>query len=669
MTDNATATNPTTGRDRRKQILTGLLIVALLIVGWLGLKGWRVARAGQSLLAAQPRLEALADAGLSQLDPDEAERLLLQVRRDVHTLRNESRIFRPLFPYLGGLPHIGPLIVKAPALLDMGAAGTDAAAYALRGLKPALLLLQSEGSHDIPLTASFTRILAEARPDLAAANQSIAQAAAARARIQETDDLPWRVQQLFALADQWLPQAESALQFSLIAPEMMGLNGPRRYLVIAQNEDEARATGGFISGAGVIVVENGRIVTFDFQDAYQIDDWRNKPYDLPPEPLEAFMGLGLLLFRDANFWPDFPTSAEKLMDLYSYGRELPPLDGAVAVDQAFIKLLVEALGSVTIPEDNLVLTRENITATLRESWGSQEGQDAGEWVSTRKDFLGPFAAAIKDTIENDLGRVDLALLAKNMSQAVQTKRLQIYSRYPAENAVLTAIGWNGRLAPQPNRDFLAIVESNVGFNKSNLYVERAANYQVTLTPQGDARAQLTLAYTHTHPANDQPCIHYNLEIYRELPDYLTLAETCYWSYLRVYAPPGSQLLEATRHTIPGESHRFGQTWEAEAERIEETAVAATFATYFLLPLGESLESQFTYQLPQVVAAAEAGGSQYRLDIRQQAGGRGYPLRLTVSLPPGATYRQSWPAPTAVTASSIQFELFIDRDSAIILEFE
>ncbi|MGC8000595.1 DUF4012 domain-containing protein, partial [Salmonella enterica] len=86
-------------------------------------------------------------------------------------------------------------------------------------------------------------------------------------------------------ADKWLPQAESGLRFSPIAPEMMGLSELRRYLVVAQNDDELRATGGFISGAGVIAVENGRIASFDFKDAYQVDDWRNKPYDIPPEPL------------------------------------------------------------------------------------------------------------------------------------------------------------------------------------------------------------------------------------------------------------------------------------------------------------------------------------------------------------------------------------------------
>lgn len=669
MTDDLTPASAATGHKQRKIILIGLLLVFLLLVGWLSLKGWRIARAGQSLLAAQPRLEALVEGGLSQIDPDEAEQLIVEMRRDVHTLDRETRLFRPLFPYLGWLPRVGPLVVEAPALLDMAVAGTDAAAYAFRGLKPALILLQGERESDIPLTASLVRILADARPDLAAANQSFAQAMAARTRIEDTSALPWRLQQLLNLADTWLPQAESGLRFSLIAPEMMGLSGLRRYLVVAQNEDELRATGGFISGAGVIAVENGRIASFDFKDAYQVDDWRNKPYDIPPEPLEKFMGLDLFLFRDANFWPDFPTSAEKLLDLYSYGQDVPPLDGAVAVDQAFIKLLVEALGSVTIPEENLVLTRENITETLREAWGSQEGQEAGEWVNTRKEFLGPFAAAIKETIENDLGSVDLALLARNMSEAIQTKHLQIYSRYPAENEVLTAIGWNGRLAAEPDSDFLAIVESNVGYTKSNLYVEKSVDYQVAISPEGEANGRLTIRYTHTRASNGQPCTHYNIGVYASLPDYLTLADACYWNYLRLYVPPGSQLLDSTWHIIPGEAHRSGQTWEGKAQVIEETAVATTFANYLLLPMGETLHSQFDYALPRVVTPADSGGSQYTLHIVQQAGSRGYPLRLTVALPPGVQFRDARPAPTAVDGSNVQFELFIDRDTTIVVAYE
>jgi hypothetical protein len=659
-------TTPTPDKNRRnKRIIKGVsLLLLLLLIGWLALKSWRMADAGLSLLVQEDRLRQVAADGMSRADPDELEEIALQIRADIHTLRNESRVFRPIMPYLGWLPAVGPTIVVAPALLDMAAGGTDAAAYAIRSLKPALHLMKNEAGQDEPLSASVIQIVAEARPDLAAAEQSLAQVKAAREAIGDITALPGEIRQLIEMADAWLPQAESGLKLALVAPEMMGLDGPRRYLVIAQNEDELRATGGFISGAGVIGLENGRIQSLHFTDAYNIDNWQEKPYDIPPEPLEQFMGLGLLLFRDANFWPDFPTSAEKLMDLYSYGQDEPPLDGAIAIDQAFMTLLVDALGEVHIPEDDLTLTRSNIVATLREAWGGQEGQAVGEWVTTRKDFLGPFAAAIRNRLENDAASLDYGRLATNMNRALQTRHLQIYTRNPAEDAVLTELGWNGRLAPQPDSDFLAIIESNAGFTKSNLYVERAADYQVAITAQGDALAELLITYTHTRPSNGQECIHYNLDVYSEMPDYLMLAENCYWNYLRLYVPLGSELLSSTWHTIPGEAHRFGETWEGEAQVVVETAVATTFANYLLLPMGQSMESAYSYQLPAVVQPAEDGESLYQLHVFSQAGSRGYPLRVVITLPPGAQLTQASPMPTAVFGSTVQFEVFIDRNSVI-----
>ena len=35
-----------------------------------------------------------------------------------------------------------------------------------------------------------------------------------------------------------------------LAPVVLGLNGPRTYLILVQNEDELRATGGYITAAG-----------------------------------------------------------------------------------------------------------------------------------------------------------------------------------------------------------------------------------------------------------------------------------------------------------------------------------------------------------------------------------------------------------------------------------
>ncbi|MBK7918651.1 MAG: DUF4012 domain-containing protein [Chloroflexi bacterium] len=653
---------------KRKFIWITILVLVLLLIGWLGLKAWRIAQTTQSLLARQAEAETLAANGLARLDPDKTEALVMGVRSDVLTLQKEVAPFLPLMPYLGWVPKYGSTLVIAPQLLDMAVAGLDTAAYSIRGLKPALVIMQPGGDSQESALTVLAQSLANAEPDLRAANDSFAGVMAARAAIGDTSNLPGRVQDLFAMADEWLPLAEDGLQFALIAPAMMGMDGPRRYLIIAQNEDELRPTGGFISGAGIITMIDGRIQDFTFTNAYNIDNYLEKPYDIPPEPLEKFMGLELFLFRDANFWPDFPTSAETLMDLYSYGQDAPQLDGAIALDQRFLQLLIEALGTVTIPDENLALNAGNLTDALRQAWGVQEGQNAQEWVTTRKDFLGPFAGAIKNKIETDFSSIDLQKLAANMNTAVQTKHLQIYTRHPQEQAVLDELGWDGRLAPAPNSDFLAIVDTNVGYSKANIYVEKTADYNVTLDDAG-AHAALTLQYTHTRPDNGQPCIHYNINVYNDLPDYLTLADACYWNYLRIYVPEGSQLITSTVHTIPGESHIFGQTWQGPAQVLSETAGLTTFANYLLLPMGQTLESRYEYLLPTVVSTDENGRKTYHLDVIQQAGNHAFPFNAAITLPEGAQVLSATPAPTAVNGRTLQFKLNIDTNSQITVQYQ
>jgi hypothetical protein len=56
----------------------------------------------------------------------------------------------------------------------------------------------------------------------------------------------------------------------LCAPDLLGASGRRTYLILAQNNYELRPTGGFISGVGVLEVEDGRIVSFPFKIATQL---------------------------------------------------------------------------------------------------------------------------------------------------------------------------------------------------------------------------------------------------------------------------------------------------------------------------------------------------------------------------------------------------------------
>ena len=62
----------------------------------------------------------------------------------------------------------------------------------------------------------------------------------------------------------------------------------------------------------------------------------------------------------------------------------------------------------------------------------------------------------------------------------------IYVRDAGAAAALTATGWDGRLPTAPPGDFLMVVDSNMGYNKVNLLVERTLTYEVNLGPQPQA---------------------------------------------------------------------------------------------------------------------------------------------------------------------------------------
>ena len=161
----------TPNRAIGRYVRLALLLLLLAFLLWAGLKAWRVAGATRSLLAVENEARALAAGGLAGLDADAAEALLLGARADVVTLRDELAFVRPIAPYLGWVPRLGPTLVAAPHLLDMADGGTEAAVLAVGSLKPALATVQGE---------SFgTNSLGELLPTLTAAGPALREASVA----------------------------------------------------------------------------------------------------------------------------------------------------------------------------------------------------------------------------------------------------------------------------------------------------------------------------------------------------------------------------------------------------------------------------------------------------------------------------------------------------------
>lgn len=663
-------TTETTSPPKTKRIILLVLLgILLLIIFWLGLKTWRIYQVGQDLLARQAEVETLMVNGPTNIDPDRTESLILETRQDIKTLKKETAVFMPLTPYLGWVPTVGSTLVNAPAFMAMAESGIDGAAFAVRGLKPALLIMQDDNPSEASMLSQLSSVLVDATPDLIAANEKLAEVAAARSEITNVDELPWRLQTIFALSDEWLPFAQDGLALTAVLPEILGENGSRTYLLIAQNEDELRPTGGFISGAGTMLVENGKIDSLNMFDANVIDNWAEKPYDFPPQPFYDYMGIDLLLFRDVNFWPDFPTTAEKAMDLYSYGQDHPPLDGVIAIDQEFLKLLVEATGSIYIQEKDLTITPQNSVEIMQNAWATREPEDDSEKGGDRKAFIGVFAMAILDYVENNFSSIDPQLLAQNIKTSLENKHLQIYVRDEEAAAVLAENNWNGRLDNAAAQDFLAVVDTNMGFNKVNLYIERTLDYKIALDNEGKGEADLTVTHTHTGQHNVDECIAYNLEAYKVGGQYIEMAENCYWNYLRVYVPEGSQLISGTEHFTPGDIMREGEPINSASDVLLEQARLTTWDNFLLVPYGQSVSSNYQYLLPQITMLADNNATQYQLTVRKQAGTGPDSANISIILPTGTTLIDANPKPSNIDEETIFFDIILDTDKIISVTYE
>jgi hypothetical protein len=578
----------------KRAILWLALLILLAALVWLGVSGVRAASAARLALADLNRLQAFADDPSTAAFPA-ARGDLAALETDLGTIRSAGRPFLWLASKLGWVPRYGTTLAAAPALLDMGIELVGSGRQVLDALAPLTDKLGSGQGGD--LLAEALPVISAATPQLEAVDARLARAQELRAGI--TAELHPRLAAQLPRLDRLLPLARAGLRAAQFAPALLGAEGPRTYLVLAQNNHELRGTGGFISAVGVVRVEDGRITDIQIGDSYAVDDL-SQSHPTPPVALAAQMGIDLLLLRDSNWSPDFPETAQVARALYQQDRGVAT-DGAIALDLEAVRLLVQALGPLQVPGVDEQITGDNVIAWMKRAWGAprdstgtvQEAKTSDWWVK-RKTFVGDLAAAAMAKLGD--GELNITALGQAVLTMLDGRHLQVAVDDPVLDKVLVGQGWDGGLRPRKASDFLAVVDSNVGFNKANAAVAEEIAYRVA-PADGGLDATLTLTYTHTGPAGAEPiCDHTS----RYGDSYDALVNRCYWDYLRVYAPGGSELSEAAGLKQP--STELGERG------------TTVFTGSFSLRPGDRHVVTLRYRLP-----ADTPTAPYRLFVRKQAG--------------------------------------------------
>src|SRR5688572_2330750 len=111
-------------------------------------------------------------------------------------------------------------------------------------------------------------------------------------------------------------------QFDEYQDYLLGENEEINYVILLQNDNELRANGGFAGSYAVMNMKNGDF-NIRFEDIYTPDGQLIGHVD-PPEPIQRAFKQGGLRLRDADWEPDFPTTAKKFSWFFEKGNEVKP---------------------------------------------------------------------------------------------------------------------------------------------------------------------------------------------------------------------------------------------------------------------------------------------------------------------------------------------------------
>lgn len=246
------------------------------------------------------------------------------------------------------------------------------------------------------------------------------------------------------------------------------LSGQQQYLLILQNSQELRATGGFMGTYAKISLTDGQITELKIQDIYEPDGQFTGYVVAPPGVAEYLSsGKGLRL-PDSNWHPDFPTSARQILDFFALGKK-EQLKGVVAVNLTLGENLLNIIGPIFLPDYQITVDAQNLAQVARSDRdkffpGSQQ----------KPDFFSHLFTQLKLKL-NELTPTQQREIAKLLLKSITNKDVQFFATDYQSQQLIAKYNLGGQLLSSDQAPSFYLVESNVGINKANQAITREVN--------------------------------------------------------------------------------------------------------------------------------------------------------------------------------------------------
>ncbi len=487
----------------------------------------------------------------------------------------------------------------------------------------------------------------------------------------DLDDFSGDEREKIMVLQKSLPEITGGLdefsKYTNVFLEILGQNGGRKYLLLFQNNHEARATGGFIGTYGIIKVNQGVLENIKVEGIYD-PDGQLKEKIIPPEPIQKMSAAWSM--HDSNWWPDFPTSAEKISWFYEKTGG-PTVDGVISFTPKVIQELLEVTGPIRVdgygPAGSMLIDQDNFMEEVQ----YQVEVDYDKEENKPKKILADMTPLVINKIFSAPPE-DWPAILGIFSQALQEKSLLLYSFDCEIQKLVSEMGWSGEVL-DTTKDYLSVINSNISGLKTDGVIKQNIIHQAEI--QDDGSIIDTVTVKRKHEGGNEAYDWYN-------------ATNCDW--IRVYVPQGSELISAsgfTREFVdqPLDYEKLGfkddfqvkqmeesfRIDENSATRIYDEEEKTVFANWVYVSPGETATVSFKYLLPFRIDldSLRKPADAYSLLVQKQAGSENVELESGLTGLDGYEYIYVHPSDLAINQEgwNISEQLATDKFFALVLK--
>ncbi len=413
---------------------------------------------------------------------------------------------------------------------------------------------------------------------------------------------------LTEVIDQAKHQSDAAAGAAILIPMLLGADGPRNWVLGAENNAELRGRGGYLGSFGMLSADKGRLSLGGFRP---VEELPSLPPNLATDPSvpskykEQYGDLGgLAAWQNLLMSPHFPSGAELFLSQLRKTAGIQA-DGLISVDPIALSYILEVTGPVEVPGFPETVNSKNLVDwSLNRIYFLYQNDN-----QERRLRLAQLAEVIWDKLLS-AKELDPRKLGDVLGRAVSERHIVIYSSVPSEQLLLERLRIAGSVRDTAN-DYLMLVAQNVGENKMDYYLDRSIDYRGRLRGDGSMDVRLEVTVRNTAPQG------------LVFPSYvggsrtrIGLSEGRARDFFTVFVPQRARLQEVSVDGKP--TPRFDNDLERGKRRL---------ASYIEVGPGESRTLLFNYTVPHALA-----GRLYRLSIQSQATVRPDDLSVDIELP-------------------------------------